>query len=661
MLNDLATKSSKNSYLGLDKKTRIPGILEHIINGESGNYFLIKGAEGSDPIELKPTELILQGSPEKYPKALVLTKRFLTGKKNDKKYLGALVKEIKDLNTAKGPGTPTKRDRVKIKGSKGDWGGQEKNFRGVATYTLEDLQKTKPLGGQAGGDPYKTKPSTATQERVTLEIFKILLEGNNYDAPKDAALAQKHFNNFCVNGGPAGGPLGDIWKGLARGKGLTKKSPLYNIPSAAYTDKEAKQDFANMRSWYYHFLLQFKFIEARTDLPDNKFDVFDYDVFMQFITDIILAGHLDPAVHPSQVTSEMKLNTQLVRHKKWPKFGTVSKKDSWNPADIWLLHKTRAEKWIKKIKLAQNVAGLNDILEKAFNDNAIVGISLKKSSAGSSPRTHEAKTQSDLFYSKVNFSVGGEFEPLNRIRFGGWKFNLKWIESTNKKKPSMFEKITNELKIYEVNSNGKKIPDHSAEMRIGSSQSGVHNINLEYKPTGGAAQLGKIPKKLLSRLIAARIPGLGINSLPTWENAEKSIPTSSQDSARYNAMKIKIDWVVKWSQMPGSGFTCTLSQLKTGGKYPFIKQVMSAKNDNPDLWEKNVDDVKKNVLMGIQIMEWASILAQAYMRGANQRVPLAQQGTHQQRFNTFLMDTYYFAQKKGPIFGSRFGPFGKLH
>ena len=656
MLNDLATKSSKNSYLGLDKKTRIPGILEHIINGESGNYFLIKGPEGSDPIELKPKVLILQGSPEKYPKgAKVYTKTSLT--RMTKKQLGVVVQEIKDLNAAKGPGTPTKRDRVKIKGSKGDWGGKESNFTGVATYTLEDLQKTKPLGGQAGGDPYRTKPSTAIQERVTLEIFKILLEGNNYDAPNDAGDAQKDFNKFCVNG-----PLGQIWKGLARGKHIKKRTdPLYNIPSAAYTDKEAEQDFANMRSWYYHFLLQFKFIEARTDLPDNKFDVFDYDVFMQFITDVILAGHLDPAVHPKQVTSEMKLNTQLVRHKKWPKFGAVSKKDSWNPADVWLLHKDRAEKWIKKIKLAQNVAGLNNILEKAFNDNAIVGISLKKSSAGSSPRTHERKTKADLFYSKVNFSVGGEFKALNRIRFGGWKFDLKWIESTNKKKPPMFEKITNELKIYEVDSNNKKIPGHTAEMRIGSNTSGPGNINLEYKPTGGAAQLGKIPKQLLSRLIAARIPGLGIHSLPTWEKAEKSIPISSQDSARYNAMKIKIDWVVKWSQMPGSGFTCTLGQLKTGGKYPFIKQVMAAKNDNPDQWEKNTNDVRKNVLMGIQIMEWASILAQAYMKGANQKVPVAQQGTHQQRFNTFLMDTYYFAQKKGPIFGSRFGPFGKLH
>ena len=412
-----------------------------------------------------------------------------------------------------------------------------------------------------------------------------------------------------------------------------------------------------MRSWYYHFLLQFKYIEERTDLPDNQFNLFNYDDFMKFITDIILKGYLDPAVHPSQVTSEMELNPTLIRHKKWPRFGPVSKKDSWNPADIWLIHKTKAEKYIRGIKLAPDVATLNKILEAAFKAHAIVGISLKKSSAGSSPKTHESKTKTDLFYNLVNFRVGGKFEKLHRIKFGGWTLQLEWIKSKNK--PGQFKNITNELKVYEVDLKGKKIPGHSAEMRIGSSQSGVHNINLEYKPTGGAAQLGKIPKKLLGRLIDARIPGLKETDIPTWEAAEESIPTSSKDRLKYNEMKTKIDWIIDWAAQD-SNFKVTKGDTKTGGKYPFIQRVMESKNDFPKEWEKNTDDVKKNILMGIQIMEWAAILAQAYLKGKKKGVPETQQGTHPQRFNTFLMDTYYFAQKKGPIFGSHFGPFGKL-
>jgi hypothetical protein len=345
----------------------------------------------------------------------------------------------------------------------------------------------------------------------------------------------------------------------------------------------------------------------------------------------------------------MKLNTQLVRHKKWPKFGAVSKKDSWNPADVWLLHKDRAEKWIKKIKLAQNVAGLNNILEKAFNDNAIVGISLKKSSAGSSPRTHERKTKADLFYSKVNFKVGGEFKALNRIRFGGWKFDLKWIESTNKKKPPMFEKITNELKIYEVDSNNKKIPGHTAEMRIGSNTSGPGNINLEYKPTGGAAQLGKIPKDLLKSLIKRKKVSsqgdAGKIKIPTLQDAEDSIPDDPKDKTdkKYRAFKLKIDMILKGE----SPITVPAGMLKNGGNYVFIDHICAAKESNG--WDSNKDNIRKNVTMGIQILNWAWVLSTIKVDKGD-RV-----------FANFIKSTYYYAQKKGKVTGSaRFGPFGKL-
>ena len=63
--------------------------------------------------------------------------------------------------------------------------------------------------------------------------------------------------------------------------------------------------------WWAHFTLQFNEIKEATDLPNNKFDVYQYDgkgSFMKYISDLVV--------------KEMSLYSQ---------------KDSWNPADIWLI------------------------------------------------------------------------------------------------------------------------------------------------------------------------------------------------------------------------------------------------------------------------------------------------------------------------------------
>ena len=51
-------------------------------------------------------------------------------------------------------------------------------------------------------------------------------------------------------------------------------------------------------------------------------------------------------------------------------------------------------------------------------------------------------------------------------------------------------------------------------------------------------------------------------------------------------------------------------------------------------WDSNKDDIRINVTMGIQILNWAWVLASIKKKSDTV-------------FNKFIQDTYYFAQKKG--------------
>ena len=126
------------------------------------------------------------------------------------------------------------------------------------------------------------KPSTEEQEKVTLKIFEELLKTAS---PKWDKLGFKKL---------ASQVLSKIYKDIThQGK----------LP----------------REWYNHFELQFNEIRDLTKLPNNTFNVYDYDTFMDFIIKLV--------VHEGPPGPEIA----------WPQFGKISKKDSWNPADIWLI------------------------------------------------------------------------------------------------------------------------------------------------------------------------------------------------------------------------------------------------------------------------------------------------------------------------------------
>ena len=74
------------------------------------------------------------------------------------------------------------------------------------------------------------------------------------------------------------------------------------------------------KSWYNSFKLQFTDITKETRLPNNTFDVYNRDGgFMDYISSLV--------------------NTKF----------QIAKKDSWNPADIWLIRSSKLSAYKKQL------------------------------------------------------------------------------------------------------------------------------------------------------------------------------------------------------------------------------------------------------------------------------------------------------------------------
>ena len=431
----------------------------------------------------------------------------------------------------------------------------EETSKGVNIYYFDNSTSKKPnttikitesgkkpiAGGQSGTS---AKPSTEEQERVTLKIFEELLSSSS---PK--------------------------WDKLGY-KALRDQELIKIYPSIISSDKTPAD-------WNRHFELQFNEVRNVTKLPNNNFDTYSYDEFMNFIT-------------------------TLIRSKDWPIWGgRITQKDSWNPADIWLVRKAGTEynKIKNEIASAVTIQEINDLMKAAFHKNIIVGVSLKKA----------GKT---LKYELVNLETN--LKDLPEIHYDG--MTLKFPYSSSRK---TFERSTNEL--Y-VTNQGTRV----GSLRIGSNASNPNaNITYDFKAIpSGAAMLGKIPKDLMLKAIKSL--GVKINELPTWQERNEQIPTSRNDKSaqewdkKIKKIKANANLFEMGSYNPDT-FVADLIQATKGGK------------------------IDKTTNACMQMMQFAYIIC------------LIKDRAGKDGLNNFWEDMYYYAQKKGRVGKSSFGPFGKLY
>ena len=373
--------------------------------------------------------------------------------------------------------------------------------------------------------------------------------------------------------------------------------------------------------WWEHFTLQFLEIQKKTKFPNNSFDVYQYDgtgSFMKYISDLVV--------------KEMNLYTQ---------------KDSWNPADIWLIqtekikqHYTKEFNKISKklqggkINGNQAIQQINKKLKEAFADNLIVGISLKKSDG------------KKLNYKTFNMQANpNDAADLPNINFDRIQLDCSYDEATG-----TFKSKTSYAFVKDGKEGAYKL---SYKSNTGKS---VGNITYEFLASGSAsAFLGKVPKDRVKDFLAENVElMIKTQPIPFPARSKKSskifgnpfvtemaqnvlLPvTMNKETVKMYKMKVA---VIK--NAFGNG-PSTLTDLDN-----FPKHLSHSYTHANNAGEKGLS-IKNSTMM--QMVEFTYQMAQ---------MKNTRSGSADDMLQEFLTKAYYFAQKRGQIYN--FGPFGKLY
>jgi len=294
----------------------------------------------------------------------------------------------------------------------------------------------------------------------------------------------------------------------------------------------------------------------------------------------------------------MKFITDLVKNE----FG-ISKKDSWDPADIWLIKNEDDVK--RKIKQAlsgpsgtNTLAELNQIMRVMYKNRSLVGISLKLISGNQAK--YEEINVDDKYFDKLfsNESV----LTISKIRI---PLSLKSDKTFT----------TQDTMLFLKNVKGSDV----AKFQIkGNTTSGLSNLKIEGTEIGAtAARLGKAPLPLVAKVLQAYGK--------KFENTNAAFPKTLQEFNR-NANK--------YIQMFKNINKNSLVSTDISSESQFI-QNMTAAFSNKQPWIANS-----------KLMQLTFINTILQLSNINQ--------------DKLVTDLLYLAQKKGNnVFD--FGPFGKLY
>ena len=330
--------------------------------------------------------------------------------------------------------------------------------------------------------------------------------------------------------------------------------------------------------WLNTFYLQQK--KLLTEFSDAKFTVFNREGgFMEFITDLIK-----------------------------DKFG-ISRKDSWDPADIWLIKdspkfRNQIKKELDGPRGTQTIKELNAIMRSMFMKREIVGISLKLISGKTAK--YEEVNVTDAFFKKLE-NMQGEFDfKLSKIVC---KLNLK-----NK----------NEFATQDTNIFLKDTTKEVAKFQLkGNTTSRLSNLKFEGTEIGAsAARLGKAPLNLVEKL--SSMVDRKLYNAQTKANA--NYPTNAVEfEKRQKEFTDMFKRVIKYPEVKDVG-------IKTDKEFIFnMSKVFNSKTSH-------IANVK---LMQLYFIDRLMMLKPEVR-------------------NEYLTDLLFIAQKKGDkVFD--FGPFGKLY
>ena len=253
---------------------------------------------------------------------------------------------------------------------------------------------------------------------------------------------------------------------------------LILTPNKKYTIEELSAiypDLTNEKTWIVSFEAQYEtFKKIIKTLGIKKIKIFNRDKgFMDFIT------------------------------KEVKRLG-FSQKDSWNPADIWLIENEKVQKEIADAKY-NTIEHLNAKMVELFNERRLIGISLKKT---------KAKATYDIINVQKNILETYPFITGNLL------LNIKNGKFQNDELNYDLEYDNN----HKINVQARMYPKKE-----------LSNIQVSYKAKGASAEMGKVPATLRN----ATLKMLSYD-FPQGKKMPKTIEEFNKNKTLYKKMLTKI-------------------------------------------------------------------------------------------------------------------------
>jgi len=279
----------------------------------------------------------------------------------------------------------------------------------------------------------------------------------------------------------------------------------------------------------------------------------------------------------------------------------ISKKDSWNPADIWCVKKEA--KVIKTIKDAMDkkngvatIAELNALMRTLYAKRELVGISLKLISGA------------DAKYEEVNLdeSLFPDVKEYN--------FNVKSLKcSLGLKNNTKFETQDTRVVVESLENGKKQFFDFQIKPNTTSELA-----NLKFEPTVSSASKARLGKTPLDRL-AALLKSYNINFVNTYKNYPVDLKAFNKNQVIAGAKKSFTHIKQKGVDVGG----CRNAD-------EFIRNCQKVFTDEPH--------IATSKLMQVDFLYHITSLPK-------------------EKMDDLFTDMCFLAQKKG----REFGPFGKIY
>ena len=370
---------------------------------------------------------------------------------------------------------------------------------------------------------------------------------------------------------------------------VVNKSIDYKSWEDIVADEEAYDELVKIfngdvpDSWLMSYYAQQKVLLKKVSPPKmSKFDHSGANSFMDFITKLCLKN----------------FNKSL---------NLGGKKDSWNPADIWIVNKSEQAQIKKNIEAnATTIHMMNDYLRQLFKEKKVMGISLKK-------------TKKIAYYEEVN--LGDTLIDTKNKKFN-FKCPMTALQSNFKIKQGD-DMFTQDVKIT-VEGGGKtyifQIKANSSDEKNGS--------NLKFEPTAkgaGSARLGKAPVDKVVKVLEDDFN-------KTFKNNHKLYPKDQKEFE---------------------------SNFKGKGEKYYTDKVLPALLNVIDTDMRNVKEVIANIKASYGGKKDRGTNTKAKLMGLDFFYQISKLTEDQRR--EFVTDMCYLAQKKAFKKFDYFGPFGKIY